>query len=198
MSHDSWTSDIFENLFRSRPDPWALADSPYERDKLAHLLRNLPERPVRLALELGCAIGVTTRNLASRCDRVVAVDAAQSALAAARQRCAGLENIVFREAFLPGGFPVRDAEGCDLIVVSEILYFLSEADVAELALRVMASAAPDAVILLVNWTGETDTPCTGDQAATTFVTACRAHGWRRDRAERRASYRLDRLVRPRT
>ena len=41
----------------------------------------------------------------------------------------------------------------DLIVLSEILYFLSPADIIALADRTLATLEADGLVLLVNWRG---------------------------------------------
>jgi chemotaxis methyl-accepting protein methylase len=55
-------------------------------------------------------------------------------------------------------------ERFDLIVLSEVLYFLAPSDIASVADRVAGTLAPDGIVLLVNWRGQVDDPCTGDQA----------------------------------
>ena len=90
---------------------------------------------------------------------------------------------------LPDGFP----DGAyDLVVISELLYFLSPDDIGGLASRVAAALRPGAIVALANWTGPTDTPCTGEQAASLFVAASRAALTPRS-TERASSYRLDLL-----
>lgn len=193
MTTESWTPDIFEALFRADADPWQFESSAYERDKLARLLDCLPQERFRFALELGCAVGVGTRIFATRCSRVLAVDASATALTLARKRCEGVGDIRFVEAFLPGAYPSALATGCDLVILSEILYFLNRNDIRRLAASVIGSLAPDGTLLLVNWTGETDTPCTGDEAADCFIEACRDGHWLPDHREQTESYRIDRL-----
>ncbi len=62
---------------------------------------------------------------------------------------------------VPGEWP---EQRFDLIVLSEVLYFLSPADIALCADRVMSSVLPGGKILLVNWLGQSDDPCSGDEA----------------------------------
>jgi hypothetical protein len=52
---------------------------------------------------------------------------------------------------------------------------------------------PDARVLLVNWLGQSDDPCSGDQAAEQFIAAT-AGKLRIERQERRERYRLDLLA----
>jgi hypothetical protein len=93
---------------------------------------------------------------------------------------------------VPGDWP----DGTfDLIVLSEVLYFLSPADIAAVADRAAGSLAPGGVVLLVNWRGRSDDPCTGEEAATLFIK--RTGGWLQPRTHLEdGGYRLDLLVRP--
>ncbi|MBS1043889.1 class I SAM-dependent DNA methyltransferase [Gluconobacter cerinus] len=198
MSKETWKADIFENLFQQNPDPWNFENSSYEHKKLQRVLQCLPCSPVAFAVELGCAIGVGTLALSQRCQRILAVDASETALTKARQRCQKYTHITFLRAFLPSAYPVIAAAGCDLILISEILYFLSRTDIQKLAFDTTTSLKTTGHILIVNWTGETDTPCTGDEAANCFIQACRANGWMIDLSERAEGYRIDRLILSRT
>ncbi|MBV0888781.1 nodulation S family protein [Komagataeibacter oboediens] len=191
MSPPSWSRTVFERLHRRRPDPWGVGTRAYEHDKYRQTLAVLSGRHFSFALELGCSIGMMTARLARRCERVLAVDVAEAALERARRRCAGLNGVSFYRGQVPDGFPPLPARACDLIVVSEMLYFLSRRDIRRLAahcLRVRQAGAP---IVLVNWTGPTDTPCTGDEAARHFINACRAGGLHVTHARRYPRYRLD-------
>jgi len=183
--------EYFEALYARDGDPWKFATSDYEREKYARTLAALPEAQYAAALEVGCSIGVLTRQLATRCERLVAIDAAPTPLTEARRRCRELTNVEFAQMFVPGEWP----EGVfDLILLSEVIYYLDADDVGELAKRVDAALAPQATILLVHWTGETDYPLTGDHAAELFIQALR------DRVEvvrsdQQPRYRLDVLKR---
>ncbi|MBS1103491.1 methyltransferase domain-containing protein [Gluconobacter sp. Dm-62] len=193
MIGGTWKPDVFERLFQDNPDPWDFEKSPYEQKKLARVLACLPVAPVSFLVELGCAIGVSTLALSEHCECLLAVDASENALVIARRRCQGRKHISFLKAFLPTYYPVAEASGCDLVVISELLYFLTPADITLLADMVMKSLKPDGHILLVNWTGQTDTPCTGDDAAECFIRACRERRWIPDLSERGEGYRIDRL-----
>ena len=77
--------DYFEDLYATNIDPWKFASSEYEREKYAQTLAALPEASYGRALEVGCSIGVLTYQLASRCQYLLAVDAARAPLEEARQ-----------------------------------------------------------------------------------------------------------------
>jgi SAM-dependent methyltransferase len=190
MTKGSLPPGYFDALYEDAPDPWGFAHSPYERAKYAATLTALPRSRYASALEVGCSIGVLTRDLAARCDALLAVDAAAAPLAAARARCAGLPGLIFDRAAVPGDWP----EGrFDLILLSEVVYYLDLADVVRLAGRVGTALAPGGDVLLVHWTGPTDYPLSGDAAAEAFIAAAPfATVTRQVRAER---YRLDLLRR---
>jgi predicted TPR repeat methyltransferase len=184
----SWEPATFDRLYATSPDPWAFATSDYERAKYAASLAALPSGRFDSALEVGCSIGVFTAQLAARCAALLAVDVAAAAVRAAAARCAGLHHVSVRAARIPHDWPTGRF---DLIVLSEVLYFLSPEDVARTAALAAASLCQGGVILLVNWTGPTDTPCTGDEAAKRFIAG--AAGLTPDRQQQEEHYRIDRL-----
>ena len=138
-------------------------------------------------LEIGCSIGVLTEALATRCEALLALDVAEAPLGEARQRCAALPHIRFQQMRVPEEWP---AGSFDLILLSEVVYYLDETDVERLASRIRESIAPGGSIVLVHWLGETHYPLTGDEAAERFMasTAAFAQVHHQRRAE---AYRLD-------
>lgn len=189
----SLPASYFDAIYERDPDPWRFCTSAYERAKYDATLAALPEPRYRRALEVGCSIGVLTRDLAGRCGSLLAVDAAEKALAAARAACADRPNVAFASMRVPDEWPGPGA-AFDLILLSEVVYYLDRPDVARLADRVGASLAPGGDCLLVHWTGETDYPLSGDEATERFVAA--ASGFAGvTRQERHERYRLDLLRR---
>lgn len=164
MSEGSIKPGYFDALYASNPDPWNFVGSDYEKRKYAATLAALPRARYGHALELGCSIGVLTEALAARCDRLVAVDAAEAALEQARQRCAALPQVTFARCWVPAEWPVVSGAPFDLILLSEMLYFLAPADIAGLVARLTEGAAIGADIVAVHWTGETNFPLSGDAA----------------------------------
>jgi SAM-dependent methyltransferase len=183
----------FEALYEADPDPWRFATSPYERGKYRATLTALPARRFRSALEVGCSVGVMTRLLARRCDRLLALDAAESALRHARRRRRGLAGVTVARATLPQEWPPGRF---DLIVLSEVLYFLSAAEVRRVAEATWRSLLPGGIAVLVDWRGPTGTALGGEQAAGLFLRQTSGR-WRKVTLRRRPGYRLDVLRRPR-
>lgn len=184
------TPAYFDQLYARDPDPWKFATSAYERDKYAATLAALPSRRFTRAFEVGCSIGVLTRQLAARCDAVLAVDVADAALQQAEARCADLPGVECARMVVPQDWPEG---GFDLIVFSEVVYYLTPADRHAAARLSVANMLPGGVILLVNWHGPTDGGLTGDAAAEEFIAASvpDVRVVAQQRAER---YRLDVLA----
>lgn len=163
---ESWEPSVFDRIHARAADPWSVETSAYEREKYAQTLAALPRARYAHGLEIGCSIGAQTVLLAARCDRLLAVDVAAEPVRRTRERCAGLPHVEVRQARIPRDWP---AGTFDLIVISEVLYFFSPADVMAAARLAAGCLRPGGTILLVNWTGYTDSPTTGEEAAALFV-----------------------------
>jgi SAM-dependent methyltransferase len=179
----------FEKIYAASEDPWHFRSSPYECEKYAATLSALPSRRFRAGLEIGCSIGELTRLLAHRCDTLCGLDIAAAPLTAARARCADLSHISFMRADVPRDWVIGNY---DLIVLSEVLYFLSHDDRVALAQLVRRSLARGGVVLLVNWLGQADNPCNGDEAADGFAATLAAE-LRIEFRQRHEFYRIDRI-----
>ena len=183
--------DYFDGLYAEKPDPWNFESSVYEHGKYTLTLAALPLPRYRSALEVGCSIGVLTRRLALRCDKLLAVDLAAAALAQAQARCADLPHVSFRTMVAPKEWP---DEKFDLVMLSEVVYYFDAGDVGRLAARVASSLLPNGTIVLVHWLGETNYPLSGDDAATLFM-ARMDRSIQVERTERRKAFRIDVLRR---
>lgn len=165
---NSLTAAYFEQLYARDPDPWRFATSAYERAKYDATLAALPQARYRSALEVGCSIGILTARLAERCDHLLAVDLAEAALAQARARCAALPQVGFAQLRLPEELPPGRF---DLILLSEVVYYWSRPDIARVAAFVAEALEPGGDLALVHWTGATDYPLSGDEAAEGLLVA---------------------------
>jgi 2-polyprenyl-3-methyl-5-hydroxy-6-metoxy-1,4-benzoquinol methylase len=127
----------------------------------------LGERNFHSAFEVGCSIGVLTSMLATKCQSLFAVDVVESALVMARETCAALKHVKFENLQVPLAWP--EEQKFDLIICSEVLYFLSPMDIEIVAKLVFESLLPGGNVLLVNYTEQIDEPCSGDGAAEIFI-----------------------------
>jgi SAM-dependent methyltransferase len=193
MSDDRESRDAthFQRLYDASPDPWKFRTSAYEQSKYQKTIASLGAQRFRSGFEAGCSIGVLTRLLAERCDRLLAVDIVDAPLSTARKTCADQPWVRFEQKQVPDEWP---DECFDLIVLSEVLYFLSPEDIAKVVDRVCATLHATGVVLLVNWRGRSGDPCTGDEAAGIFID--RSQRWLTARTQHvEDGYRLDLLYR---
>jgi SAM-dependent methyltransferase len=138
----------FEARYRADPDPWSYTDSDYEREKYAATLAACGPGPFACALELGASIGVFSRLLAPRCRRLVTVDAAPTAVAAARDRLSGQAHVEVILGEIPEAIP---AAMYDLVMASEILYYLAPERLDRTLALLEQWLAPGGRLVAVHW-----------------------------------------------
>lgn len=146
MSH--MTPADFEARYRSDSDPWSYATSDYERDKYRATLQACGPGPFDSAIELGSSIGVFSALLAPRCRSLVTIDAAPTAVEHARRRLAGYESVTTILGGIPEAIPRRDY---DLVVASEILYYLSVSQLDGTLAVLWRCTPPGARWVAVHW-----------------------------------------------
>ena len=184
--------EYFDHVYQANRDPWNFETSPYERAKYAATLAALPRAHYSEAFEIGCSLGVLTAQLAPRCGHLLAVDVSEAALAQARARCAGLPQVEIKLLRVPDEFP---AQQFDLILLSEVGYYWSPADLARAAGLLIAGLKPAGQLLLVHWTPPVhDYPLTGDAVHQLFLEKALPGGpLRHLGGQRHETYRLDLL-----
>jgi len=143
----------FDALHAAEADPWQVTTSWYERRKRALTMAALPAERYRAAFEPGCSIGAVTELLAERCDRVTAMDAAASAVDRSRGRLAGRTHVQVLQGRLPDDWP---ADHFDLVVLSEIGYYLATTDITTTVERCCASLDPGGNLVAVHWSQVAD------------------------------------------
>ena len=138
----------FTQMYAENPDPWGFIDRWFEHRKRALTMGMLPRSRFRSAFEPGCSIGVLTQLLAPRCDSLVATDIVDTALAAARERLAAHPGVTLARWAL--GEVWRD-EVFDLIVLSEVCYYLAPDALQKVLDDAVAHLDPDGVLLAAHW-----------------------------------------------
>jgi SAM-dependent methyltransferase len=162
----SLTPEYFDDLYRAAPDPWGFTTRWYEERKYALTLAALPRRRYSSAFEPGCSIGVLTAGLAERCDALLAADVATAALAATRRRVGDLPHVRVEQCRLPQDWP---DETFDLVVLSEVGYYLDADALARLVEVTVGGMSPGADLVLVHWRHPVaDYPLSGDAVHDAF------------------------------
>ena len=157
--------DYFEALYDGSSDPWDYQSCEYEIAKRADTLSFLRDHYVN-ACEVGCSIGILTAELKSRCDHILGIDISPKAIAIAQQALASEPGVEFTVMHLPHEEP----DGMfDLLVLSEMLYFLTEDELINLAELASRRILPGGDVLIVTYDGETQTRLNGRQATDIYV-----------------------------
>ena len=140
----------FDALYAASDDPYVSRERWYEARKRAVLLAALPQARFLNAYEPGCGVGELTRALAPRCDRLLSSDFSAQAVALARERTSGCPNVRIARHTLPADWP--HAEGpFDLIVLSEVGYFLQRDDMQRVAECCMSSLDAGGTLVACDW-----------------------------------------------
>ncbi len=146
----------FEGLYQQDRDPWGFRTRWYETRKRQLTLAALPDTHYDRVFEPGCSIGVLTHELAARSGTVLAMDISARALEQARLDQP--DNVELRRGSVPADWPPGRF---DLIVLSEMGYYLDEPDCRRLA-QLATIRSRD--LIAVHWRHRVgDYPLTGDQ-----------------------------------
>lgn len=150
----------FAAKYGASPDPWQLADSWYERRKYACTTALLPKARYHNGFEPGCSIGILSSSLARRCDQLLCWDIDPRAVETTRRRLAGELGATVEADTVPGSWPTATF---DLIVVSELAYYLCATDRHALWTATAASLERGGTLVAVHWRPESaDHCCDGD------------------------------------
>jgi predicted O-methyltransferase YrrM len=157
----------FDQMYADADDPWELSTRWYEQRKYALTLAMLPKRRYRHAFEPGCSIGTLTAQLTLRCDHVTAVDVAEAAVRSADVRLehAGCrDRVTLTRSSLDAAWPPGPF---DLLVLSEVAYYLEADTLAGVLERECARLQPGTNVVAAHWRHPVaDYPLTGDAAHT--------------------------------
>ena len=160
---ESVSGEHFDALYRRRDDPWRVETRWYEERKRALTLAVLPHRHYDRALEVGCSIGVLTEGLAARVTALDAIDVSAEAVARTRARldAAGVDGVVVEQRDVGALDP---AERYDLIVLSEVGYYLDAAALEHALDRLVDALTADGVLVACHWRRDVGgIPSTGDR-----------------------------------
>jgi SAM-dependent methyltransferase len=159
--------EYFEKLYDRATDPWSFETRWYEKRKRALTMASLSRAHYGSVLELGCSTGLLTAELAERTDAVTAIDISTEAVELARQRLAELGNVRVERGDVREDLP---SGPFDLIVVSEVAYYLGRDELEALADALSARLGDDGEVLLCHWRWPVDDyPLSGDEAQTILI-----------------------------
>lgn len=150
----------FESMYGKDPDPWGFDRRWYERRKYALTVAALPRERFRRGLEAGCANGALTELLAPRCDELHAFDLIEAAVDRATERLGSRAHVHITQGRYPEHWPTGTG---DLVVWSEVAYYLAEESAAIALDRLDEWLEPEGSLVAVHYTGATDYPRRGSE-----------------------------------
>lgn len=153
---------IFEEHYRRSDDPWGFRSRWYERRKRALLCACLPAERFENAWEIGCSNGELAAALAPACDRLLATDGNAIAVGIARDRLSEFSTVRVQQMWIPEAWP---EERFDLVVLSEMAYYLDAAALTQFCGKLISSISPTGHFVACHWRPRiADGAITGDEA----------------------------------
>ena len=141
-------AEYFDQMFAASDDPWAFRTRWYEQRKRDLTMATLPRQRYERIFEPACANGELSVLLAERCEAMLCMDLSGDAVRLATERLADFAGVEVVQGRLPGDWPGGEF---DLIVLSEVAYYLSPADLTTLIDRLVASLSPGGALLACHW-----------------------------------------------
>nr|WP_201594435.1 class I SAM-dependent methyltransferase [Psychrobacter vallis] len=168
---NTYSETYFDALYSDSTDPWQYQTRWYEKRKRDMCLAVLPHAQYGNAIELGCGNGVFSELLAHRCQALVSIDGNKNAVELAKQRLAQSSHVRVIQGVIPNGLltlnetllgadslsdslsncPPPDQSPFDLIIISEILYYLSPADIDKVVIWIEQNLAIGGTLLCCHW-----------------------------------------------
>jgi Nodulation protein S (NodS) len=145
---NSTRTAYFEQHFARSDDPWGFHSRWYEERKRQMTVACLPSERYACGFEPGCANARLSAELALRCDRLHIWDGNARAVALAKAQCAPLTNVQVQQGWIPDQWPT---ERFDLIVISELGYFLDEHQLIQVSKKIRDSLMDNGAVLACHW-----------------------------------------------
>lgn len=154
MTKTVYDHAYFEQLYQdNQGDPWRYEQRWYEQRKRNLSLAILPKAVYTHGFEIGCSNGVLSAELAKRCEQLTCIDAHPTALQLARHRLSALTHVNIIQGIIPTDLP---SQQFDLIVVSEILYYLDPTPLKHCIDWINEHLAKTGTIIACHWRSRID------------------------------------------
>ena len=157
----------FASLYSRDKDPYKVQTRWYEKRKIQLLLGSLPKERYEYAFEPGVGVGALSQPLSERCERLIVSDLNEKAIRSTKDALKKAKNVDYIVSAIPAYWPPEETR-FDLIVLSEILYFLDEIELEEVIDKCQQSLLPSGNIVICNWKHA----FTQRKLSTEFIHAC--------------------------
>ncbi|WP_018146905.1 class I SAM-dependent methyltransferase [Henriciella marina] len=137
----------FEQKFEADADPWQTWDSRYEAVKRASLAKAIGPGPYGRGLEIAAGNGSNTLMIANRTRRLIATEGAPAGAELVRKAVHAQPHV---EVVLHDVAERLPAQAFDLIVISELLYYLGRKPFGMLAREVSRTLQPGGRLVLLH------------------------------------------------
>ena len=117
----SFPPEFFDAAFSRRADYWGFEDCEGHTLRKDIFLTMVKERQVSSLLEIGCAFGWMTKDLAKIADSVTAVDISMRAIAMCKERCSAANNIDFTHLDI---YTENPSGTFDMVVCAGVLEYI--------------------------------------------------------------------------
>lgn len=141
-------AQYFADLYAANEDPWAFRTRWYEKRKRELVMASLPRQCYERVFEPACANGELSVLLAERCAELVCQDLDPKAVGLATDRLADIRHARVERARLPADWP---GGRFDLIVLSEVGYYLDPTDWLQVIEQSVVSLSYDGGLLACHW-----------------------------------------------
>jgi len=176
-----WDLNDFAGRYDSRVgDSWSYTTDPAHEMRLQRILNALSPLAGKRVLELGCAEGFITREMAKQAARVVACELSPLAAERTRISCDGL----------PVQIIAGDIRSClpdekfDLILASDVFYYLTSDELSRVVRSLAQRGDTDCRLIMANeWNGSYSQLTSPDQIIKTISDTLQWHVINKDMAE---------------
>lgn len=183
----------FEQRYRDEPDPWGVFTRADEHAKRAAIIKGVDRGDSSSILELGSGIGGHSSALAAISIHLDCVEATPTGAERTRERLANHKHAHVHQITLPGSLP---RPSYTTIVIAELLYYLSVAEMASLADDVAAALAPEGQLVLAHhWSDFRDAKQSGATIHRDFARFCKLCHSQPQLISRTAHWRVERFTR---
>ncbi|WP_448089947.1 class I SAM-dependent methyltransferase [Pseudomonas azerbaijanoccidentalis] len=144
----SVSPEYFQKMFDASDDPWSFRTRWYEKRKRELTLASLPRQRYQRVFEPGCANGELSALIAERSDSLLCQDINEKAVQLAQHRLSNVPHARVDLGRVPHDWP----EGTfDLIVLSEVGYFLDSSEWNRVIENTLLSLSPEGGVLACHW-----------------------------------------------
>lgn len=144
----SVSPDYFKQLFDASDDPWSFRTRWFEKRKRDLVLATLPRQRYQRVFEPACANGELSALLAERSESLLCQDINERAVSLSRHRLSQFPGVRVEQACIPEDWP----DGMfDLIVLSEVGYFLDAQAWHQVIEKTLLSLSPTGGVLACHW-----------------------------------------------